>query len=332
MRLPSLRLPRRFPWFATLAVLGVLGGIGFALKGSAPPPVAPPVSPPSVAPFQSYIAGTGMIEAGTRNIAISTPVPGVVGAVFVAVGDHVHAGDPLFRIDGRDLEAQLAVRMALAAAAHAQILEAEAALDQARDPLKRAEGLPPGSAISFQDLAGRRLTVQLDQAKLATARANAETADAQVSEAKTDIERLTIRAPLDGDVLQLNLRPGEYAQTGALATPLMLLGDGENLHVRIDIDENDAWRFRPGMPAKAFLRGNGAIGFDLAFAYVEPYVTPKVELSGASAERVDTRVLQVVYSLRKGDWPIYVGQQVDVYIATPSELAGQTVPAAGQAR
>jgi HlyD family secretion protein len=110
MHVPRLRLPRRLPWLGVLAVLGVLGGIGFVLKGSAPPPIAAPVSPPMVAPYPSYIAGTGMIEAGTRNIAISTPVAGVADTVLVKVGDRVHAGDPLFRIEGRDLAAQLAVR------------------------------------------------------------------------------------------------------------------------------------------------------------------------------------------------------------------------------
>jgi hypothetical protein len=50
-------------------------------------------------------------------------------------------------------------------------------------------------------------------------------------------------------------------------------------------------------------------------------VVPKTELSGTSTERVDTRVLQVVYSVSKGELPIYVGQQVDVYIETPSDQA-----------
>ena len=284
MRIPRLKLPRHLPWLAVLAVLRVLAGIGFVLKGSAPPPVAAPASPPSAAPYASSIAGTGMIEAGTRNIAISTPVGGVVAEVSVKVCDHVRAGDALFRIDGRDLAAQLGLRQALAVAAHAQIVEAQAALEQARDPLKRAQGLAAGNAISLQDLAGRRLTVQVDEPKLATARANAETADAQVDETKTNIERLTIRAPLEGDVLQLNLRPGEYAQTGALATPLLLLGDGQNLHVRIVIDENDAWRFQPGMPAKASLRGNGAIGFDLS------PISCRSKSSAARAPRAPTRV------------------------------------------
>ncbi|HEV8014834.1 MAG TPA: efflux RND transporter periplasmic adaptor subunit [Stellaceae bacterium] len=324
----SIRLCGRSFVLAALAVLGLLGGMAFVMKGGAPPLVAQPVSPPTIAPYPSYIAGTGILEASTQNIAVSTPVGGVVMEVAVKVGERVARGQELFRIDGRDLEAQLAVREAAAAAAHVQILEAGATLDQARDPLKRAEGLAPGNAISLQDLAGRRLTVQLDQAKLDTAHANADSADALVQETKINTDRLTIRAPIDGDVLQVNLRPGEYAQTGVLANPLLLLGDTRTLHVRVDIDENDAWRLRLGTPAKAFLRGNSAVAFDLTFAYVEPYVVPKTELSGASTERVDTRVLQAVYDIARGDLPIYVGQQVDVYIATPSDQTALGPPVA----
>lgn len=311
------KLPGFPSWLAIVAVLGALGGAGYVLKGSTQPPAAEPVSPPPSAPYQNYIAGSGMLEASTRNLAISTPVGGVVAEVTVKVGDRVQNGQKLFRIDGRDLEAQLVVRTAAATAAHAQIAEAQAALAQARDQLRRGESLTPGSAISLQDLANRRFTVQLSEAKLGTARANADLVDAQVAETRTNVDRLTIRAPIDGDVLQLNIRPGEYAQAGVLANPLLLLGDTGTLHVRVDVDENDGWRLTPGMPAKAFLRGNSAISFDLSFAYIEPYVLPKIELSGTSTERVDTRVLQVVYSVIKGDLPIYAGQQLDVYIETP---------------
>jgi RND family efflux transporter MFP subunit len=315
-RLPGLS--GRTTVLAIFAALGIFGAIGYVMKGSAPLPVAQPVSPPTIAPYARYIAGSGMLEASTRNIAISTPVGGVVAEVSVKVDDHVRRGQELFRIDGRDLEAQLIVRQTAATAAHAQILEAQATLAQANDLLKRGEGLAPANAISVQDLASRRFTVQLDEAKLGTARANADLADAQVRETRIDIERLTACAPMDGDILQVNVRPGEYAQTGLLSSSLVLMGDTSVLHVRTNIDENDAWRFRPELPAKAFLRGNSTISFDLHFAYVEPYIVPKQQLTGASSEQVDTRVLQVVYSFKRADLPVYAGQQVDVYIETPS--------------
>ena len=54
----------------------------------------------------------------------------------------------------------------------------------------------------------------------------------------------------------------------------------------------------------------------------EPYVVPKLSLTGDSAERVDTRVLQVIYSFDRGELPIYVGQQMDIYIEAPGHAEG----------
>ncbi|WP_314955771.1 efflux RND transporter periplasmic adaptor subunit [Bradyrhizobium cosmicum] len=255
-----------------------------------------------------------MIEASTRNVSISTPTSGVVGKVNEKVGDRVKQGQALFHINGCDLETQLATRQAATTLAKLQIREAELSLANARRRLDQAKPLHDRNVISPDEFAGRGYDAALSDARAASARANADLAAAQLQEAEAAVERLTVRAPIAGDILQVNVAPGEYAQTGALSKPLILMGDTQTLHVRIDIDENDAWRFTPGTPAKGFLRGNSAISFDLRFAYVEPFVVPKSSLTGLSAERVDTRVLQVIYSVSKGNLPLYVGQQVDVYV------------------
>jgi hypothetical protein len=95
------------------------------------------------------------------------------------------------------------------------------------------------------------------------------------------------------------------------------------VHVRVDIDENDAWRFNKNSKAVAYLRGNRDFKVDLSLAYVEPYVVPKKSLTGDSNERVDTRVLQALYRFDRKQLPIYVGQQMDVFIEaqdyTPSK-------------
>ena len=56
------------------------------------------------------------------------------------------------------------------------------------------------------------------------------------------------------------------------------------------------------------------MAYPLEFERVEPYVIPKKSLTGDNTERVDTRVLQVIYSLDVTDRPVYVGQQLDVFI------------------
>jgi len=146
-------------------------------------------------------------------------------------------------------------------------------------------------------------------------------ADAKVVQARADLqatqtnlERLTVRAPVDGQVLQLKVRVGEFAQTGVLAQALILLGRVDPLNVRVDVDENDAWRVKGSASAVAFLRGNREIKTPLKFVRFEPYVIPKTSLTGDSTERVDTRVLQVIFSFDRGDKPISVGQQMDIYI------------------
>ena len=86
------------------------------------------------------------------------------------------------------------------------------------------------------------------------------------------------------------------------------------MNVRVDVDENDAWRVKQTAAAVGYLRGNKSINAPLTFVRFEPYVIPKISLTGESTERVDTRVLQAIYSFERGNLPIYVGQQMDVYI------------------
>jgi multidrug resistance efflux pump len=148
----------------------------------------------------------------------------------------------------------------------------------------------------------------------AVARAAVAQSEAQVTQTRTDLDRRVVRAPVAATVLQVNLRPGEFVGTPP-NQPLIVLGDTEVLHVRVDVDENDIHRFRPGMPAVAKLRGDPKREFRLQFVRVEPYVVPKKALTGDNTERVDTRVLQVVYAIDRGTETLYVGQQVDVFLA-----------------
>jgi hypothetical protein len=128
----------------------------------------------------------------------------------------------------------------------------------------------------------------------------------------------------------LKVHPGEFAPTGVLQQPLILLGSITPMNVRVDVDENDAWRVQGGAAATGYLRGNKDIHVPLKFIRFEPYVVPKMSLTGDSTERVDTRVLQVIFSFDSGEMPIAVGQQMDVFIdATESKSPGPAKGAAG---
>ena len=286
--------------------LPILSAAGFFLAfhtvqaGSQSRPVALPVSEPAQSDFKSYVAGAGMVESSGENVAIASEVSGVVSSVFVAVDQKVKKDEPLFMIDDRALRAQLEVRQSSLDVAKAQIADAQAQYDfMNRINDKRA--------VSADELTKRKNVLLVAQAKK-------EEAESGVHQIETEIGRLTVKAPRDGTILKINIRPGEYAPAQLTTTPLILMGNTDKLWVRIDIDENDAWRVQKGARAHAKLRGNSALGMDLSFVRFEPYVIPKRSLTGENAERVDTRVLQIVYEFEPSKIPVYVGQLMDVFI------------------
>ncbi|MCK9396650.1 MAG: biotin/lipoyl-binding protein [Methylobacter sp.] len=297
-----------------LAAAGFLFAAYTVINSNKPIPVAPAFAPPASAPFKSFIAGAGIVEAESRNIAIGTPLSGIVKTLAVKVGDKVKAGTPLFYLDDRDTRAELAVKLADLAKARADVNEAEAVFKDTKALSDLAEAVTDRRAISSEELLRRNDAQLINKAKLDSAKALVQQAEAALTTTQTTLARLVVQASIDGEVLQVNIRPGEFAQAGALDTPLMVLGNLDRLHVRVDIDENDAWRFDKNSKAVAFLRGNRNFKTDLVPAYVEPYVVPKKSLTGDSTEQVDTRVLQALYSFDRNQLPVYVGQQMDVFI------------------
>lgn len=231
----------------------------------------------------------------------------------------------------------------------AKLAEANASLDDKVKLYERARRAALSSVVSEEELVSKQMAVEVGRAQLAKAegdlaltaagawQADKAVADAAVKQARaqlaqteTELERLKVTAPrvrhpaasrgpkpaadsgaVEFKVLQVNVRPGEYVATPS-GQALVVLGHVGKLHVRVDIDENDIGRFRPGIAGTANPRGNPAQRFPLQFVRVEPYVIPKRSLTGGNTERVDTRVLQVIYAIDAPNPPLYVGQQLDV--------------------
>lgn len=300
-----------------LAILGIAFAVFIAIEGGRTIPPAQPVAMPAIPPFKSSVAGDGIVEANTENISIGTLLSGVVTEVYVSKGSRVKAYDPLFKLDDRDLKAQLAVQRGALRVATASAKVAKESLANLKNQLALAESLTDKRAISVQDLDNRRYAVRVAEAQLAQALANISASRAQVKEVMTNLDLTIVRAPCDGEVMQIKIHPGEFALAGITQIPLILFGNIKPLNIRVDIDENDAWRVRAKAPAVAFLRGNREISSPLKFVQFEPYVVPKISLTGDSTERVDTRVLQVIYRIERRDIPIFAGQLMDVFIESP---------------
>jgi RND family efflux transporter MFP subunit len=284
------------------------------LPQAATPPVAP-----AAKPFKHAVAATGILESLSENVAIGVPAPGLVTEVLVKVNDPIRSGQPLFRIDDRELQAEKLGQVAQLEVARADLSVRDAEVAKSTRQLDRLDRLGDSKAISREQLDAARDDLAIARAQLSAARARIRSAEAAVERLDRLIARLTTHAPKAGTVLQVNIRAGEYAATSP-RSPAMLIGETGRLQIRADVDEQNATRIRPGQKAVATLKGDPRVSMPLEFIRVEPYIIPKVSLTGASTERVDTRVLQVMFSLQKPEGtPVYVGQQVDVMIEAPED-------------
>lgn len=259
------------------------------------------VPPPLASPYNNFIACQGIVESLYKNIFVGSSFSDIVTEVYVTVGENVKQGQPLFKTDSRKLEAQY-----LEAVKELNIAKEEYALQD--KIFNFYESLVDKDAVSKQSY------TQAQYNKLIAANKR-EKAQATVEIYRTELERCIVRAPIDGKILQNNIRVGQYAlQKGINDTPLMLFGDTESYHLRIDIDEEDAWRFIEGAPGFAYIRGSSSFKIPIEFVYLEPYIIAKKSLTGDDKERTDTRVLQVVYAFKKEKFPVFAGELLDVYL------------------
>jgi multidrug resistance efflux pump len=275
-----------------------------------------------------------------------------VDEVMVTVGDQVKKDQPLLRLRTSELRAERAVadaslKQALAqvevakaqvSVAESQVGVADAELAQSKRLQNFADSVKDSRVLSDEERSQRAMTVTTQesrrtsaQASVAAARSSVSAAEAAINAAKAsvdvldvEIDRCTIKAPLDATVLQLRIRSGEQVGSSPGQDAWLTLGQTNPLHIRADVDEHEAWRVRRGAAAEAQVRGNPKLKAKLSFVRIEPLVIPKRSLTGDSTERVDTRVLQVIFKIEPTEGVLlYPGQQMDVFFDAPQDIAAQ---------
>lgn len=233
---PSLRR-RRWPW-AVGALLAVGAVLGLIWQPWVTQPLTVSVEVAALAPATRLLAVNGRIAA-RHSVDVRAQASGVLEALSVAEGDTVAEGAELARIDTATPSAVL--RQAVAGRDAALVAQG-----QARDAFSRAEALG--------DLVSR---TALDAAARALQTAGQEVARQQalVDQAQVTLDRYTLRAPISGSVLVLNVELGQNIDP---STVLMTLADLGELIVETDVDEAYATQIRTGQPAVMRLTGEGA--------------------------------------------------------------------------
>lgn len=339
-----------------VAALLLLFAVYYVVTAESTEAIERPERRPPTAPFEHTVAGAGIIEAPRENVSVGVFEPGIVTNVPVVEGDVVQPGDPLIQQDSRVLESEVAQRRAeqqvrearlerLRAepraerlpAAEARLEAAKARYLRAKDQYARQQEIYQRDAATERSLIEARQSYEVAIAdfrqaeadrrllqagawdrEIAIAEAELAAAEAGVAAAKARLARREVKSLLAGAVIRVNVQPGEFVAAPSQEPLLVLAAEGP-LQVRVNIDEYDIPRFEPGKPAIARLKGRPQTEIPLRFERVEPFVVPKRSLTGETAERVDTRVLQAVYTIDETpeNDRVYVGQQVDVFIQAP---------------
>jgi len=228
----------------------------------------------------------------------------------------LHRGEHTGRTGARAADALVEQRSAALAAARA-LSDEVAARAGPLGALVAAAGAEVDAARAQLELVGSDGSAAPAGARWLAARAAVDEAEAGLRAARVERELLFVRAPFDGVVLAVDVRAGEYATTAERATPLVEMGRRE-LYVRAEFAEEDAPRFQPDAPAYASLRGAAGSRIGLRYVRTVPSFAPKRTLGGGAAERVDTRVLEVIYALPDGASGAAPGRRVDVFVADRS--------------
>ena len=359
----KIKLKIRFIILPIISVLGIGLAVYLVYKQSRPAPTAPPSGQPTKSPFSNRVAGSGLVEPATEIMNIGTSISGTVQSISVKEGQLLKKGDILFTIDQRDTVAQLgAAKAKLEVAtrkveqlksmprvedvdrAKAIVAQRQSAVDDATLRLQRLNAVEDQSAISANEKPTRMFEMNLTTSRLAEAQselaklmkgtypedlavavAEAKVADADVGMLQTDLAQSEVKAPIDGTVLRVNARAGEFAAAGTLREGLVVMGQLTPLHIRVDVDELDAWRFDPKGKAVAVLRGGKIVEFPIEYVRTVPVVIPKRTLTGENSERIDTRVMEMIYRFTQDNPKVLPGQLLDVYI--DSGLITPTTPA-----
>jgi multidrug efflux pump subunit AcrA (membrane-fusion protein) len=313
------------------ALLGVIGFFISVRLMNHPEPARVPVVEPVTSSFERSVGGTGLVEAHGENVNVAAIISGVVAHIPVQAGDKVRRGDVLFQTEA-------GVQKAAVATAEAELVSLKAGVEEALQMMnEKADLAARMDRLRARDVNSEEESVQADlqlaSAKARYSRAIADLAhgEAQLVEARAEFERTFVRAPRDAQILRVNIREGEFAQPFS-NDAAMVIGDTDRLQVRVDIDEDNASRIRPSARAMASTRGLSSVSIPLDFARIEPLVVPKESLSGERQERVDTRVLQVIYTFLPPQFPVHVGQVLDVSIEAPSAEPVAKSSSNGEAR
>lgn len=275
---------------------------------------APPMAVEN--PFQVGVNATGIVESDQvngSNIVIYPEVSGRVTAIAIKDGALVKQGDLILNIDD-------SVQRQIVARDEAQIAAQEVNLRNAQQQYDKVNA-------SYSVMKGSVSKNTYDNSINAVniAKQNLSVAKAQYASDFATLAKYTLHAPVDGKIMRVVPAIGDYiSPQGAYDIyaqgfqPVILMQtESAYLQVRCFLDEILVPNLPPTdkLQGQLFVRGKKTDGIPLEFSYLQPFTVPNTQLSDERQERVDVRVLPIVFRFKKPTtMAIYPGQLVDIHL------------------
>ena len=287
----------------------------------------------------------GRVEPLSGETKISSPAVGVVTEVLVKANDTVFAGEPLIRFQNDEVRARLKSAQAQVAMrerarndqkvtgkeadrrrAEDAFSEAETAVFDARAAVDSAAVARRGGGAVDVETARAILARAQEQLKARTATLRSATAagplpgqpDALLNVARADLaaaraafENTTIRAPIAGTVLQINVKVGETVMPSP-PQPLLMIGDVSTLRVRVELDDRDVGDVMVGQPVSVQATAFPGREFSGKVTTIAPTVEPANVATRGTRNLTDVDIVEVLIDLSDAG-PLLPGMKVDAY-------------------
>jgi len=331
------------------SVLGLAGlAVVIAIVASTTRPrTAAQVTGTGTLPEGWQAVAPGRVEPASGEIKVTPLIPGLVSEVLIKANDKVFAGEPLVKLKDDELQARLAAAEAQVVMRQrarddqkdknkaADLRRAEDAYSEAETDVFTARSILDSSAVarrvgggSDADLKTARAAMDQAVEKLKSRTAALRSAEAasplptqpdallkaaraERSVARAAVEKLTIRAPIAGTVLQVNVRVGETA-TPSSPQPVLLLGDLSTLRVRAELDDRDVGNIKVGQPVTIRSVAFPGREFSGKVRSIAPNVEPASGASRGSRSLTDVDIVEVLIDL-VDPGPLAPGTRVDAY-------------------
>jgi macrolide-specific efflux system membrane fusion protein len=246
-----------------------------------------------------------IIDSLSDITKIPTLQSGLITHINVSPGQTVKKGDILFSLKSTLAKTNVTIHTIELKKAENELNTQEKALKYTQQQLARLNRIDP-RAISRAEIREKIHEVTMTKAKIAQLHHQLVLAKANLRKSTLVLSQYTICAPKDGVVLQLNAHQSEFVKA---SQPILLLGDANQIIVRVSLDERDIQRFNPSDSAYIISSQNGLAHLPLTFVQQDRYIITQ--------ERLNSRVQEIVYSINRSDCPRCIaGQQLDVYIST----------------